>query len=357
MPVSRLNSILRNGVTYAPPAASSPAVANATATGPYPGGKTYYVWGTAGNMGTLAAAGGSLNLQRVDHGVRTIIPSVANAFTSNPIEYWVVSGGGGGAAGNTAGAGGGAGGYATGTLVQSGSISVVVGYGGTGSEPVSRDTYPGFGQGGPSVFGPVSVVGGGRAATGGATGANNAGPAENYASPGASGGGGARFHPDAGGGVPGIGFTGGPASGGCPSYGSGGGGGASAAGESFFCHPISRAGQGGAGVRCPATFQPLGYGAPGPASPTSYFCGGGGGSNWNQSEAQLGGYGGGGGWNSPTTPRPGSVGAAQTFNALANSGGGGGGTGNGENPRGTTPQVLTTFRGGDGGSGIIMIVT
>lgn len=357
MTVRRLNNLVRNGLTFGP--SISPAIGNTTASGPYPGGKTYYVWANAGEMGTLNAGGSARSLQRVDHGVRSVTPSSSSAFTSNPIEYWVVSGGGGGASGNTAGAGGGAGGYATGTLTIGASpLTVIVGYGGTGSAPLARETYPGLGQGGPSVFGPVSVIGGGRGAVGGGpNGANSSGPSEDYASPGASGGGGARYHPNAGGGTPGIGNTGGPASGGCPSFGSGGGGGASAAGEAFQCHPISIAGQGGAGIQMPSPFRPLGYGAPGPASPTGYFCGGGGGSNWNQSEAQLGGYGGGGGWNSPSTPRPGSVGAAQTFNALPNSGGGGGGTGNGENPRGATPLVTSSFRGGDGGSGIVIIIT
>jgi hypothetical protein len=354
MTVRRLNNLIRNGLTFGP--SISPAIGNTTASGSYPGGKTYYVWANAGEMGTLNSGGSARNLQRVDHGVRTVTPSTATAFTTNPIEYWVVSGGGGGASGNTAGAGGGAGGYATGTLTITSPLNIIVGWGGTGSDSLSRETYPGLGQGGPSVFGPVSVIGGGRGAMGGGTVGNTSGPPEGDASPGASGGGGARFHPIAGGGTPGIGNTGGPAPG-CPGFGSGGGGGATGAGEGFFCFPISIAGQGGAGIQMPSPFRPLGYGAPGPASPTGYFCGGGGGSNWNQSEAQLGGFGGGGGWNSPTTPRPGSVGAAQTFNALPNSGGGGGGTGNGENPRGTTPLVTSSFRGGDGGSGIVIIIT
>lgn len=357
MPVNRINNLIRNGVSYLPSTDPSPAIPNATASGPFPGGKTYYVWANAGQMGSLSAGGAKKDLQRVNHGVRNVNPSSSSAFTTNPIEYWVVSGGGGGASGNTAGAGGGAGGYATGTLTIGASpLTVTVGYGGTGSDSLSRETYPGLGQGGPSVFGPVSVVGGGRGAMGGASSGNTSGPPEGNASPGASGGGGARFHPEAGAGTPGIGYTGGPTPG-CPSYGSGGGGGATGAGEGFFCHPLSIAGQGGAGIQMPSPFRPLGYGAPGPASPTGYFCGGGGGSNWNQSEAQLGGYGGGGGWNSPSTPRPGSVGAGQTFNALPNSGGGGGGTGSGTNPRGSTPLVVSEYRGGDGGSGIIIIVT
>ena len=353
MSIRRFNNIKRSGVTFEP-SANLLALNNATATGP-----NYAIWATSGDMGALSSGVGAANLKRVDHGLRTITPSsVPPKLTNNPITYWIVGGGGAGSSGNTAGAGGGGGGYSSGSFsIGSSPIPIVVGYGGTGTNPSIRDNpgIPGMGQGGTTTIGTNSVIGGGRGAMGGGSFGNGPGGPEGDASPGASGGGGARFHPTQGSGSP-QGNPGGDGGGGCPSYGSGGGGGASTPGESFACYPISIAGRGGDGIQCPTTFRPFGYGAPGPGSPTGYFCGGGGGSNWNQSTTQHGGFGGGGGNQNPNTTIDPSY---PVMNANPNSGGGGGGVGSGTNPLGEVfvgGFPIPASRGGNGGAGIIMIV-
>ena len=365
MSIGRLNNFKRSGVSFEP-AANVTAIENATASGP-----NYAIWTTAGDNGALSA-GGTKNLARSEHGVRVIAPS-ANPpkFTSNPITYWIVGGGGGGSSGNTAGGGGGAGGYKSGSFtIGSTPISVIVGWGGTGTNPTVRDGYaglwpgiPDIGQGAPTILGSNEALGGGKGAMGGSSTGNSAGPPVGNAGDGASGGGGGRFHPNAGTGTPGVGNPGGTAGGGCPSYGSGGGGGVAGAGENFACHPQSLAGRGGDGVQCPTTFRPFGYGAKGPGSPTGYFCGGGGGSNWNQTNVQHGGYGGGAGWQNPDGTLDPGVAGIQTVNAYPNSGGGGGGSGSVTNPLGevTVPwpgigsTTIPVYRGGNGGDGIIMI--
>lgn len=368
--MARLNSTIRMG--HYPNASDSPAVANATVSSP-----NHMIWtttefGSAIDMGFLAA-GGSKSLQRLDHSTsRVVNPSTGQAFTTNPISYFIVGGGGGGANGNTAGAGGGGGGYATGSFTISGTpIQVTVGSGGLGVTPSIRDGQngvwpgiPGIGQGYDTVLGSITAAGGGRGAGGGGSAGNSSGPAEIAAgNSDGSGGGAARFN--------GTGGTGGPQGnpGGsqptCPSYGSSGGGGASSAGDDFACHPVSQAGLGGDGIQCPSSFQPYNYGARGPGGATNYFCGGGGGSGWNDSRVQHGGYGGGGGNRNDDGSYDPNVVGVQTVSGAPTSGGGGGGMGNGTNPYGliTVPTPLhpdgqfdlPASRGGNGGPGIIMI--
>ena len=358
MPINKNSNLKRLGMGYPSEPGGSPAITNANSTGPYSPTQTYYVWTTSGPRGIIAS--GSPKSQTTAVGDRNtgfrrnVSPTATEKFTTQPISYWIVGGGGGGGSGNTAGAGGGGGGYGSGSFsISSTNIEVIVGGGGTGHDSLASETYPGIGQGDTTVFGPGIAIGGGRGANGGGSAGNSSGPPDCQAFPGASGGGGARFNGTGGSGTPGIGFAGGSTPG-CPGFGSAGGGGAGAVGEDFLCHPLSQAGMGGYGIRAPATYQPFPYGGPGPAG-GSYFCGGGGGIGWNGVEAMLGGYGGGAGWNTPTTPRPGSVGAAVTFNALANSGGGGAGASGSTNPLGPTP-FSPEYRGGNGGSGLIIAI-
>ena len=362
--MARLNSSNRLG--HYGSASTSPAIANATASGP-----NHAIWTTTdfegtSDMGTLAGGGAKL-LARKDHSTfRSVNPSKSTAFTTSPISYFIVGGGGGGANGNTAGAGGGGGGYATGSFtIGASDISVIVGRGGYGTTPTVRgadapNTVPGIGQGGDTTLGSNIAYGGGRGATGGGAG-NGSGPPECLAGDSnASGGGGARFHPTGGTGGPqgNDGGTGGS----CPSYGSAGGGGGGGAGDSFACHPTSQAGLGGDGIQCPSPFRPYNYGARGPGGATNYFCGGGGGSNWNSTTVHRGGFGGGGGnIQDNGSPDPNIVGI-QTVSGVPSSGGGGGGNGSGKNPYGPVPASevgapsgLTDSRGGNGGPGIIMI--
>jgi len=368
--MARLNSSSRLG--HYPGTSSSPAISNATDSGPNHAIWTTDEFGSAIDMGTLSG-GGAKSLARLDPSTsRSVNPSENTAFTTSPISYFIVGGGGGGANGNTAGAGGGGGGYATGSFsIGSSPVQITVGGGGLGVNPAVRDGnngvwpgIPGIGQGYDTVLGSIIAYGGGRGAAGGGSAGNSSGPTEMQAGNSqASGGGGARFN--------GTGGTSGPqgndggSTPGCPGYGSAGGGGAGSAGDDFACHPVSQAGLGGNGIQCPTPFRPYNYGARGPGGSTNYFCGGGGGSNWNATSVQHGGYGGGGGnINDDNTSDPNIVGI-QTVSGVPTSGGGGGGNGSGGNPYG--PVVistglhpdgefeLTSSRGGNGGPGIIMI--
>tara|TARA_Y100000004_G_scaffold195595_1_gene263043 strand:- start:4010 stop:5086 length:1077 start_codon:yes stop_codon:yes gene_type:complete len=356
--MARLDSSKRLG-SY-PDSSSSPAIANATASGP-----NHAIWTTTdfegtSDMGTLAG-GGAKALARKDHSTfRSVNPSKSTPFTPSPISYFIVGGGGGGSNGNTAGAGGGGGGYVTGSFtIGSSDISVIVGRGGFGvctpvRGPSAPNLVPGIGQGGDTTLGPFIAYGGGRGASG------DAGPEMVAGDSNASGGGGAR--------EPSTGGTGGPQGNpggdapGCPSFGSAGGGGASTAGDDFACHPTSQAGLGGDGIQCPSPFRPYNYGARGPGGANNYFCGGGGGSGWNSLTVHHGGYGGGGGNIKDDNTADPNITGIQTVSGVPSSGGGGGGNGAGKNPYGAVPGPQTgnvdgmpESRGGNGGPGIIMI--
>ena len=356
--MARLNSSKRLG-SY-PDSSSSPAISNATDSGP-----NHAIWTTTdfegtSDMGTLAG-GGAKALARKDHSTfRSVNPSKSTPFTPSPISYFIVGGGGGGSNGNTAGAGGGGGGHATGSFtIGASDIPVIVGRGGFGGcSPVrgsdAPNTVPGIGQGGDTTLGPYIAYGGGRGASG------DAGPEMVAGDSNGSGGGGAR-NPNTGGTGGPQGNDGGDAPG-CPSFGSAGGGGAGGAGDDFACHPTSQAGLGGDGIQCPSPFQPYNYGARGPGGPKNYFCGGGGGSGWNSMTVHRGGFGGGGGNIKDDNSVDSNITGIQTVSGVPSSGGGGGGNGSGQNPYGAVPGPETgnsagmpQSRGGNGGPGIIMI--
>jgi hypothetical protein len=239
-------------------------------------------------------------------------------------SYLQVAGGGGGGSGDfgsIGGAGGGAGGYLTGTttLDLTQSYTVVVGAGGAGG------VYSGAGvsgvQGSNSQFGVLTAsVGGGFGAygTAGATGGN-----------GGSGGGG-TFGNGGGTATSGQGSNGGTGSSTLDCRGSGGGGGASAVGANGTS---AGGGNGGNGTASSIT-----------GSSVTYAGGGGGGALYR-----------GGGFTVPTvatggTGGGGSSGAGTGGNGnpgTANLGGGGGGP--------VSINAGTFDRGGNGGSGVVII--
>ena len=267
------------------------------------------------------------------------------------VDYLVVAGGGGGGFGRAGG--GGAGGAreskdsninsphtaspiaaTTGITVTAQTYPITVGGGGAG-----RETTTGFGtKGSNSVFATITSAGGG-----GGVGENNPmGPGAN----GGSGGGGVRDGScGTAGGTgntppvsPAQGTNGGAS---FPSGGAGGGGGgASAAGSAST--PSGTGGSGGTGG--------VGITTHISGSPTVYAGGGGGGNadgapNGNLPNPGPGGGGSGGSGVSPGTPgNP----VFQATAGSANTGGGGGGGAHRYTPN-------TNYRGGDGGSGIVII--
>ena len=265
------------------------------------------------------------------------------------VEVLVVAGGGGG--GMDMGGGGGGGGviYSSAVSITPGSaITATVGNGGVGAPAGSTNGQPGghqftisATQGGNSVFGELTAVGGGFGGSSywGYT------PNNGYGGTGGSGGGASGYNQGVGSngtrggsGTSGQGFAGG---GGAINYYSGGGGGAGDAGVSGPSKP-----NGGPGVIYPSM------------SPY-YFAGGGGGASYELSTGGDGGNGGGGGGALGTTVggsglNPGSPGGgggpyqwANTpgGNAGANTGGGGGGG----------SHYNANNKGGDGGSGIVIV--
>jgi hypothetical protein len=288
------------------------------------------------------------NLSVLSSGSFTIntgpIPNTSS-FISNSIQVLVVAGGGGG--GMDMGGGGGGGGviYNNSYTITSGSvINVTVGNGGSGAPAAGTSGQPGSHQytisatqGGNSVFGSITAIGGGY----GGSSYFQYTPNNGYGGSGGSGGGASGYSDGNTGrngtGSAGQGFNGGASSG---QYYSGGGGGAGGSGSSG-----PNKANGGPGVIYP-TMSPY------------YFGGGGGGSGYsiNGGDGGIGGGGGGavgttvggtglnngsaggGGSTSSQTNTPGG-------NAGANTGGGGGGG----------SHYNSNNRGGNGGSGIVIV--
>jgi hypothetical protein len=236
------------------------------------------------------------------------------------VQYLVVAGGGSG--GYAGGGGGGAGGFLTGIVpvVTGSAITTTVGAGGTptASNPIAGNT------GSNSVFGNITVLGGGGGGAYGTYGGTNASKA------GGSGGGGGSttatgLTSPGGQGTSGQGNVGGIGAYG-PTNAGGGGGGAGTAGY------IASAGPGGGGGG--------GRGGAGIASAISgtvtvYAGGGGGGSGDGSGPGGVGGVGGGG--------NGGFGGSGVPTGGTPNTGGGGGGDWN---------AVSTA---GSGGSGIVIV--
>ena len=272
----------------------------------------------------------------------------------NTVEVLVVAGGGGG--GMDMGGGGGGGGviYSSTVSVTPGVAHTVTvgagGYGapagnggyrtdGAGPQPSNHQFTISATNGGNSVFGSLTAIGGGYG------GSSYYGYLPNYGlgASGGSGGGSSGYTAGAttigASGTSGQGFKGGNA--GVYSYASGGGGGAGGAGVDAPNQP-----DGGPGV-CYPLISPY------------YFGGGGGGASYSLSTGGNGGIGGGGGGALGTTyggaglnnGSPGGGGSpnSQTNtpggNAGANTGGGGGGG----------SHYNVNNKGGEGGSGIVFV--
>jgi len=261
------------------------------------------------------------------------------------IEYVVVAGGGSGGA---LFGGGGAGGYITGTTPISGPSATTIQVGAGAASPIaSPDTaFPGSG-GTPSYFGtPLTSQGGGF-------GGGGPGPSPN-GGPGGSGGGGSDWAISGGTGGTGNRVTGSPTpapaqgnnggNGAASNAGGGGGGGAGGAGGNGTS---SVGGLGGIGIQLPTTFRnPVStVGAPGPSG-TYWVAGGGGGGTFTGTYPTATGSVGGG----PGGPFAGAGNGGLTpdnsgTSALENTGSGGGGG----------SRNVGSVRGGNGGSGIVLI--
>jgi hypothetical protein len=237
----------------------------------------------------------------------------AGSQTTPYVEYLVVAGGGGG--GDGYGSGAGAGGLLQGisNVVAGSSITITVGSGGTGSTAVGNNAT----QGGSSVFGSISTVGGG-------VGLEN-GSAYKLIQNGGSGGGGSYAPAAPGQGTFGQGNAGGLYGGNPGQYLTPGGGGAGTIG---FPSTTSNAGNGGAGI------------ASSISGTVTVYAGGGGGGTY-QTAAGTQGSGGVGGGGSAGTAGGSNAGVAGT----ANTGGGGGGA----------SYQSGYVAGGSGGSGIVII--
>jgi hypothetical protein len=233
--------------------------------------------------------------------------------TSITVELLVVAGGSGGGGGD-GGGGGGAGGlvYQASYTLAPGTYTVTVGGGGSAGN--SSGNAPG-GDGGNSVFGPITAFGGGGGAGAGTT-------------TGVSGGSGGGGTHDSG---AGAGGTGQQPSRPSPSTGFGNNG-----GQSFNSSPWSGGGGGGAGqAGANGSGSAGGNGGVGRqynTSGTPLFYAGGGGGGSAGSGGGTGGSGGGANGGSPNSAGN---------NGTANTGGGGGGGNNRE--------------GGSGGSGIVIL--
>jgi len=296
------------------------------------GSNTYLAAGNVGigteSPGSTLEVNGSFSVNRLGSRCNIVggAVTVANGyrihtFTSNgtltvpcatAVEYLVVAGGGAGGGQYWSG-GGGAGGFLNGSMNVSGVINVVVGAGGVGS--LSSETGK---QGGDSSFGSIVAVGGGGGGAASSTSGGNGG----------SGGGGSIYAAcPAGSGVAGQGNNGARGSG-YPNFNDGdggGGGGAGSAGIAGNATAVPNASSGGAGLLSSISGTP------------QYYAGGGGGSLFG-SQLRIGGSGvGGNGAGASDNPAAGD--------GVNGTGSGGGGAYNRYN----------TGKGGDGGSGIVIV--
>lgn len=244
------------------------------------------------------------------------------------VEYLVIAGGGSGgnSASTNGNGGGGAGGYQTGTLTNVATAAVSIGGGGSPVSPSSNARN----QGSPSVFGPITSIGGGGG------GSYNGGlPGQ----PGGSGGGnGGNPNPSAGSGTPGQGNPG-TTSGWYTWTGTGGGGAGSVSSSN------------------PGFFSDGGRGLSSSISGTAVTRAGGGGGGGNSSEQSGDGFDGGGkGYG--TSPRYGYTTFPSAYNPSNNSTGqppgmpntgGGGGAGSYWSPN------AGWSGSGQGGSGLVIV--
>lgn len=270
------------------------------------------------------------------------------------VEYLIVAGGGGG--GMDMGGGGGAGGVLTGSaaVARATTYTVTVGAGGRGAaagggqyrtdrvgpQPSVHQFTISATSGANSVFNSITAVGGGY----GGSSYYGYTPNNGLGASGGSGGGSSGYTAGAtttgASGTSGQGYKGGNAGGG--SYYAGGGGGAAGAGADG-----PNQANGGAGVLSSILGYPL------------YWGGGGGGAAYSASTGGNGGIGGGGGGAVGTTTggagfTNGQPGGGGSPNSQTNCPGGDAGPNTGGGGGGGSHYNLTN-KGGDGGSGIVVI--
>lgn len=309
--------------------------------------------GASGGVESTITVGSIVYKLHVFYNIGSDTLVINDSGTDGTVEYLVVAGGGGG--GMDMGGGGGGGGVLMGrhTVVSGSSMAVTVGSGGLGAPGGSQkrsdggSTQPGAHQftisatnGGNSVFGSYTAIGGGY----GGSSYFDYTPNLGIGSSGGSGGGTSGY--SNGGvkagqaGTAGQGHSGGQ--GGGQHY-SGGGGGA-----------------GGPGISSPA--QP--HGGPGVINDilgTSYYwAGGGGGSSYSLATGGNGGNGGGGGGALGTTTGGGSAlnvggpGLGGSPNSQTNTRGGSAGVNTGGGGGGGS-HFNANNSGGEGGSGIVVV--
>jgi hypothetical protein len=276
----------------------------------------------------------------------TLTVTSVNGSSVVDVDYLIVAGGGGG--GTNMGGGGGGGGVLNGkmTLVAGQSYTVTVGAGGAGAPAGTTGGHPTVtgSNGSSSSINSLVATGGGW----GGVSYNTMGYGIHMGNSGGSGGGSSGYNNDyvapgyygSGSGISGQGNRGGYQG---NAYYSGGGGGAGAAGTDGNSRP-----DGGAGRMVTILGRPF------------YWGGGGGGASYSLDTGGYGGVGGGGGGalgtalggrNGIAWGSNGGGGACCSWantpggNAAVNTGGGGGGG----------SHYNYTNKGGDGGSGIVII--
>ena len=289
------------------------------------------------------AAGPDIN----ENGLVLALDAANTKSILSAVEVLVVAGGGGG--GMDMGGGGGGGGviYSSAVSITPGSaITATVGNGGVGAPAAGTNGQPGghqytipATQGGNSVFGALTAIGGGfggssyRGYTPGIAGGS-----------GGSGGGSSGYNDNAGTFLGGLGTSGQGNRGGnsTAAYYSGGGGGAGAQG-------VDSTGQPNGGVGVENSILGVSY----------FWGGGGGGASYSLSTGGNGGNGGGGGGALGTTVggsglNPGSPGGGGGPNQWANTPGGNAGANTGGGGGGGS-HYNANNKGGDGGSGIVIV--
>lgn len=320
------------------------SLGNALASFGYKFGTTGFEAARAVASGPISATGGDTTFTAGGYKYHAFTSTGPATFTitagKGDVQYLIV--GGGGATGQSGGGGaggGGAGGLLNSTVpdVQPGPYPVVVGEGGTFSNPSTTpgqdskyNTFIAAGGGRGGLYSPGGPEGSGykdahKGGSGGGAVASNSGAlgAGNQYGP---------ISPLEPASAPGQGNDGGP---GLPSPGNntggGGGGGAGGAGGGPNV-PGGIAGAGGVGVAVP--WVPPSYGTPGPSS-GRWFAGGGGGGGQDLNGAPGGAGGGGAGKTRP----PGASGDAGT----TNTGGGAGGPGNAPGANGGPGIVILRY--------------
>jgi len=313
--------------------------------------------------GGTESTSGNFKIHKFTSSDNFVVSNAGNASGSNTVEYLVVAGGGGG--GGDLGGGGGAGGYRTtfpspatgGLAVPVATYPITVGAGATspsGPQPGAPITA--------STSGSVSTFSSITSAGGGGGGQSQVPYGGSVAAAGGSGGGGSGYAPcgKGAGNTPPVsppqGNNGGAGGSAGTAYPGGGGGGAAAVGGSST------------GASCAG--MPGGAGAQNNIDGNNYYwSGGGGGSGYNAAPSGGPGGIGGGGGAGRTGTNPVGTGGGSAINSGsdgskanpgaggvqggaggANSGGGGGAAGHS-----CTPGIQPASKGGNGGSGIVII--